>query len=142
MTDDSDGAKEWVTVKVPKADKEQADEYRPDGSTFGNCLVAGAERLNDDLDSDTARFVDDDADITATVRPTVDEDALDDLTDEVEQRMADAVGEGVSPDAEAVAELLAERIDYPDAQTAETIAARLDDLESTLPRRVAEELQR
>lgn len=48
----SDDAKEWVTVKVPKADKEQADDYRPEDSTFGDCLVAGAERLNEHLDSD------------------------------------------------------------------------------------------
>lgn len=49
----SDDTKTWVTVKVPESDKEQADDYRPDGSTFGDCLVAGAERLNDSLDSDT-----------------------------------------------------------------------------------------
>jgi hypothetical protein len=43
----SDGdAKEWVTVKVPREDKAKADDYRPEGSTFGDCLVAGADRLN------------------------------------------------------------------------------------------------
>lgn len=47
-----DDATEWVTVKVPREDKEKAKEYRPEGATFGDCLRAGAERLNDHLDSE------------------------------------------------------------------------------------------
>lgn len=66
------GPKEWVTVKVPAEDKERADDYRPDGSTFGDCLVAGAERLNDNLDTDTGRFTDDAVDVDAIAERVVD----------------------------------------------------------------------
>lgn len=38
---------EWVTVKVPEADREMAKETRPDGATYGDCLVAGAQELAD-----------------------------------------------------------------------------------------------
>ena len=142
MTDDTTN---WVTIKVPEADRAQAREYAPDDATYADCLVAGAERLNDDLDSDTARFADGNADITATVRPTIDEDALDDLTDEVEERMADAVADGATPnanlDAEAVADLLTERIDYPERQDVARIEGRIDDLETEM-RTMLEGLQR
>lgn len=43
MTDDT---KEWVTVKVPKRDREDAKAARPDSATFGDCLVAGAKLLS------------------------------------------------------------------------------------------------
>ena len=86
-----DGAKEWVTVKVPKADKQQADEYRPEGSTFGDCLVAGAERLADGLDSDTRRFEPDSA--TADV-------------DELADALADRIDYPESQDSETIARRL------------------------------------
>jgi len=78
MTD----ATNWVTVKVPEGDREQAAEYKPDGVTWGDCLVAGAERLNDGLDSDTRRFEPDGA--TAGV-----DEIVDVLTDELGSRDAD-----------------------------------------------------
>jgi len=51
-TDDSSDAKEFVTVKVPRADRKAAKRIRPDGSdiTHGDCLVAGAKALADRLD--------------------------------------------------------------------------------------------
>lgn len=103
-----DGAKEWVTVKVPKADKQQADEYRPEGSTFGDCLVAGAERLNDHLDSDTARFGD------GVDAETLAEDIKDELS------MANEPGVEVDVDR---------------------LINRIEDLESRLPGKVADELE-
>lgn len=114
MTDDD--AKDWVSIRVPEADRETCKEYRPDDATYGDCLVAGAERLNEHLDSDTARFGGD-----------VD-DAL---------RVA-----GVPPDAETVAEAVVAELDG-DGPDADELAAKItDDLLAQLPRRIAEELER
>lgn len=96
MTDD--GPKEWVTVKVPVADKERADDYRPDESTYGACLVAGAERLNDALDSDTRAYLDGTEGID-----------VDALADELAKRSANADG---TIDTDALASEIARRIDY------------------------------
>lgn len=85
MTDEKT---EWVTLKVPKADRDKANNYRPDGSTYGDCLVAGAERLNDHLESDPPAGAD--ADITATVTPTLDDEAVDELVDELQSRLSEA----------------------------------------------------
>jgi ABC-type phosphate transport system ATPase subunit len=108
MTDD--GAKEWVTVKVPREDKEKADEYRPDGSTFGDCLVAGAERLNDHLDSD----------------PPVGADYPD--PEEYAREVVDAVaaeadGQG-RVDSDDLADAVARRLDY--AELANRVADELE----------------
>jgi hypothetical protein len=46
----------YESVSIPDADYEQAGEYKPPDATWGDCLVAGAERLNDSLESDTQRF--------------------------------------------------------------------------------------
>jgi len=46
----------YESVSVPQDDHDTAQEYKPDGATWGDCLVAGAERLNEHLDSDTGRF--------------------------------------------------------------------------------------
>jgi len=85
MTD----AKEWVTIRVPRADRDTAKDRRPEDATHGDCLVAGAERLNEHLDSEP--------DITATVRPEVDEDALEDIETRINElknnlSMADELG--------------------------------------------------
>jgi hypothetical protein len=101
-----DGAKQWVTVKVPREDKEQADDYRPDESTFGDCLVAGAERLADGLDSDTRRFEPDDA--------TADVDALADrLVDELA-----ATAGGPQVDDSDIAREVVRQFDYTELATA------------------------
>jgi hypothetical protein len=106
MTDGD--AKEWVTVKVPREDKAQADEYRPDGSTFGDCLVAGAERLADGLDSDTRRFEPDGA--TADV-------------DELAEKLADRIDYPESVDTEDIARRL---------EALESIESRVGSIERTL----------
>lgn len=46
-----------------------------------------------------------------------------------------------SPSAEDIAEQLEDHIEYPERQDTETIINRLEDLESRLPRKVAEELR-
>lgn len=46
----------YDSVSVPSEDLEAAEDYKPDGATWGDCLVAGAERLNEHLESDTQRF--------------------------------------------------------------------------------------
>lgn len=43
----------YGSVSAPEDKIEQASEYKPAGATWGEVLVAGAERLNDGLDSDT-----------------------------------------------------------------------------------------
>jgi hypothetical protein len=48
MTD----AKEWVTIRVPEADRDAAKNRRPEEATHGDCLVAGAEQLNEHTESD------------------------------------------------------------------------------------------
>jgi predicted CopG family antitoxin len=46
-----------------------------------------------------------------------------------------------SGDVEDIAEQLQEHIEYPESQDTETIVNRIEDLESRLPRKVAEELR-
>jgi uncharacterized protein YgfB (UPF0149 family) len=44
----------YGSVSAPEDKIEQATDYKPDGATWGEVLVAGAERLNENLDSDMA----------------------------------------------------------------------------------------
>jgi ABC-type phosphate transport system ATPase subunit len=105
-----DGAKEWVTVKVPREDKVTADEYRPDESTFGDCLVAGAERLNDHLDSDPPVGVDH-PDPEEYAREVVDAVAVE----------ADGHGR---VDSDDLADAVARKLDY--GQLANAVADELE----------------
>lgn len=75
---------EWVTVKVPKADREQANVYKPDSATWGDCLVAGAKALAKPSADDESipRSVAQSDDVMVTTEPT---DALiDALRDELD----------------------------------------------------------
>jgi len=46
MTD----ATEWVTIRVPEPDRDDAKDIRPDDATYGDCLLAGAKALADGED--------------------------------------------------------------------------------------------
>ena len=74
---------------------EQAREYKPDRVTWGEVLIAGAERLNDQLESNTRRVADDvDAETIAENLPDygVDTDALvADLKADLAPAVADEV---------------------------------------------------
>ena len=35
----------WVTIRVPEANRDDAKDIRPDNATHGDCLVAGAKIL-------------------------------------------------------------------------------------------------
>lgn len=88
----------WVTVKVPEADRERAKEYRPDGATYGDCLVAGAERLNEHLDSDTSLSaganMDTDA-LAASIRDYIDPDfPVADVKEAVREVLREELPEG------------------------------------------------
>jgi len=72
-----DDAKEWVTIKVPKRVRDAA---REDPRTYGEILRAG---------------MDGDADITATVRPEIDEDALAEIEAKLDD-VADDAGEALT----------------------------------------------
>lgn len=48
---------------------------------------------------------------------------------------------GQSVDTDALAESLAEHIDYPESQDAETIVKRISELESRLPEKVGDEVE-
>lgn len=107
----SDG-KDWVTIKVPEEDRDKAKDYRPEGATHGDCLVAGAERLSEHLDSDTARFAD-----------GVDAGTLaGEIADAVE---LEANGDGVDP--EVLAREVAARVDYGELanRTADELEGRM-----------------
>lgn len=104
----------WVTVKVPEPDRNQAATYKPDGVTWGDCLVAGAERLNDTVDSDVS--------VDATVTPVLDEDAVDEMVDELVERM-DGYDVDVHLDESDFADMV------------------VSDLVAQLPPRIAEELR-
>jgi len=36
----------WVTIRVPEANRDDAKEIRPENATHGDCLVAGAKALS------------------------------------------------------------------------------------------------
>ena len=42
----------YGSVSAPEDQIDQATDYKPDDATWGEVLVAGAERLNDGMDSD------------------------------------------------------------------------------------------
>jgi len=42
----------YASVSAPELQVDQARDYKPDDATWGEVLIAGAERLNDGLDSD------------------------------------------------------------------------------------------
>lgn len=116
----TDTAKEWVTVKVPREKRERAADYKPEGVTWGECLTAGAERLNDDLDSDTTSHVNGDT-LTATVRPELDDDAVRDLMEEI--AVAAEPERGMVDDTELAREV-ARQVDY--AELAKQVADELE----------------
>jgi len=61
----------WVTIRVPESDREDAKAARPDDATHGDCLVAGAKALaGDDGESIAETAVD--------VTPEIDDDAVAD----------------------------------------------------------------
>ena len=41
----------YASVSAPELQVDQARDYKPDDATWGEVLIAGAERLNDGLDS-------------------------------------------------------------------------------------------
>lgn len=119
MTDD---ATEWVTVKVPAADRDAAKDARPTGATHGDCLVAGARALAGDGAPGAGAGV--------LADTNTEREAVETLTREVEARVA--AGEDV--DADAIAERLVERYDLAPrvverldyAALADTLAERLE----------------
>jgi predicted nucleotidyltransferase len=70
----SDDAKEWVNIRIPETVR---DDAREDPRTYGEIMRAG---LNADAD----------ADMTVSVAPEVDEDALADVEDRIDDALADA----------------------------------------------------
>jgi hypothetical protein len=72
----------YASVSVPTDDYEQAEEYKPNSVTWGEVLVAGAERLNDHIASDPdiglAHGADLDTDqLAAEIREQLETDAPD-----------------------------------------------------------------
>ena len=69
----------YGSVSAPEAKIDQASDYKPDGATWGEVLVAGAERLNENLDSDMAAesltdgLADDEVAVVGTREALVDE---------------------------------------------------------------------
>jgi len=64
--------KGYGSVSAPEEKIEQASDYKPDGATWGEVLVAGAERLNDALDSDMGRRMTADGGVPADLREQLD----------------------------------------------------------------------
>jgi len=52
MTDESEGAKDWVTIKLPASVRDQA---RPDPRTYGEIMQAGLDAPNPESDADVNR---------------------------------------------------------------------------------------
>lgn len=111
---------DWVTIKVPESDREQADDYKPDGVTWGDCLVAGAERLADDLESDTRRFEPE----TATAD-------VEELAAEIRQELGFGGDPEKLADVDALAEAVADRIEIHEGSLS-TIEERTGRIERTL----------
>lgn len=138
MTDDD--AKEWVTVKVPKADREASKDARPDDASHGDCLVAGAKALagGDEREEDTQEKV------VAEIREKLGLDGDVDIPSIVAEDAAVVDGEvDFEPfyDAEEIADAVADELDTDAMQLdAADIIGRIEDLENSLPRKVAEEL--
>jgi len=51
---------EWVTIRVPEPNRDDAKDIRPNDATHGDCLVAGAKALADgNVDTDSTTDVED-----------------------------------------------------------------------------------
>ena len=89
MTDS--GAKEWVTLRVPKADRETCKEYRPDGKTYADCLVAGTQAL---AACERLQFADVDELLTAAGTDHTEDvelgDGYEEIADNIGSALADA----------------------------------------------------
>jgi len=89
----------YKSVSIPEEQHATASSYKPQNASWswGDALVAGAERLNDDLDSDAQRFGE-----------TTDSDAL-------AERIVDAIGSEVGGPAVGDSEMaasVARQLDY------------------------------
>lgn len=76
----------WVTVKVPEEQRDKAKEHQPNGTTYADCLVTGARTLAEEPN----------AELTATVTPTLDEDRVDELVADLKSRVGEADPSGGS----------------------------------------------
>ena len=126
----------YGSVSAPEDKIEQASDYKPDGATWGEVLVAGAERLNENLDSDRAA-VSEDIDAAALVAL---EDRLDEVAEMLEKIQNDweylngeEIHGGVHESGHQLREAL-EQLDQLDRieDAATTAEARTGSIENTL----------
>jgi len=85
----------WVTIRVPESDRDDAKDIRPDDATHGDCLVAGAKAL---AGQEPVYAIGDDEpadhlETTVEVTPELDGDAANELVAELEQRLSTDVDE-------------------------------------------------
>jgi len=85
---------EWVTIRVPEHNRDDAKEIRPDDATHGDCLVAGAkalangeDQLNDDSSTETQTHDTDTSELMDKLR------RLNNRLDELPEQTAGKVAE-------------------------------------------------
>lgn len=93
---------DWVTVRVPEPDRDEAKDIRPDDATHGDCLVAGAKAL--------AERGDNGPEISVGVTPEVDEDALAELEERVDDAVSGAGGMDYDGAVEACRQAIREEL--------------------------------
>jgi hypothetical protein len=115
----------YGSVSAPEAKIDQASDYKPDGATWGEVLVEGAERLNENLDSDMAAesltdgLADDEVAVVGTREA---------LVEELAARLSDA---GVNADGDGFPDDLRDQLDRIES-AATTAEARTGRIEGTL----------
>jgi len=97
----------YTSVSVPDNDYAQADDYKPDAVTWGDVLVAGAERLNDHLDSDP---------------PIPHDTSVEALAERIVDQIGADVG-GPQVDDSEIARSVARELDY--AHLADSVAEKV-----------------
>ena len=105
----------YGSVSAPEDKIEQASDYKPDGATWGEVLVAGAERLNENLASDMAAS---EADADGHV---LSDDVVDEIVTELAERVEPEQG---YIDDDKIARAVAAKIDY--AQLANAVAGEVE----------------
>lgn len=115
---------EWdnpKTIRVPEHQWSDSKEIRPDGATHGDCLVAGARllaRKSDagfegeplsyllQLEESGETPTDGGVDTSVTVRPELDQEAVDGMIDELKKELSMAADSTVQPNVADMMEKL------------------------------------
>lgn len=107
-------AQDYTSIRVTEAAKADAQQSKREEETWNDYLRRCAENPPETIEHVRAEDV---ADITATVRPTLDEDALDEIIEQIQAEIDTLAFDGAVAHSEA--DRIIERLDALEARLLE-----------------------